>query len=58
MQNTLTNSKGVTFVIMKNHTCASIRKERLGSTSEARREESLTEGEEDKMVRLQHKKKS
>ena len=40
LQNTSTNSKGTTFVILKNHTSAPIRKERLSPTSKARREAS------------------
>ena len=38
LQNTSTGSKGTTFVILKNHTSAPIRKERLSPTSKARRE--------------------
>ena len=34
------DSKGTTFVILKNHASASIRKERLSPTSKARRETS------------------
>ena len=36
-QNTSTNSKGVAFVILKNHVSAPIKKERLNPTSKARR---------------------
>ena len=36
--NTTTDPKGTTFVILKNHTSAPIRKERLSPTSKARRE--------------------
>ena len=39
-QNTSTDSKGTAFVILKNHTSAPIRKERLSPTSKARREAS------------------
>ena len=35
LQNTSTNSKGTTFVVLKNHTSASIIKERLSPTSNA-----------------------
>ena len=38
--NTLTDSKGTTFVILINHTSAPIKKERLSPTSKARREAS------------------
>ena len=38
--NTSTDSKGTAFVILKNHTSAPIRKERLSPTSKARREAS------------------
>ena len=38
LRNTSTDSKGATFVILKNHTSAPVRKERLSSTSKARRE--------------------
>ena len=41
--NTSTESKGTTFVILKNHTSAPIRKERLSPTSKARREASRNE---------------
>ena len=40
LRNTLTDSKGVTFVILINHASAPTRKERLSPTSEARREAS------------------
>ena len=40
LRNTTTDSKGTTFVILKNHTSGPIRKERLSSTSKARREAS------------------
>ena len=40
LQNTSTDSKGTVFVILKNHTSAPIRKERLSPTSKARREAS------------------
>ena len=40
LQNTLTDSKGTAFVILKNHRSAPIRKERLSPTSKARREAS------------------
>ena len=42
-QNTLTDSKGTTFVILINHASAPIRKERLSPTSKARREASRNE---------------
>ena len=38
--NTSTDSKGTTFVILKNHACTPIRKERLSPTSKARKEAS------------------
>ena len=38
LQNTSTDSKGTTFVILINHPRVSIRKDRLSSTSKARRE--------------------
>ena len=41
--NTSTDSKGTTFVILKNHTSAPVRKERLSPTSKARREASRNE---------------
>ena len=37
LRNTLTDSKGTTFVILINHASARIRKERLSPTSKARR---------------------
>ena len=40
LRNTSMDSKGAAFVILKNHTSAPIRKERLSSTSKARREAS------------------
>ena len=40
LQNTSTNSKGTTFVILINHRSAPIRKKRLSPTSKARREAS------------------
>ena len=40
LQNTLTNSRGAAFVILKNYTSAPIRKERLSPTSKARMEAS------------------
>ena len=43
LRNTSTDSKGATFVILKNHTSAPIRKERLSPTSKARREASRNE---------------
>ena len=43
LQNTSTDSKGVTFVILINHASAPIRKERLSPTSKARREASRNE---------------
>ena len=43
LQNTSTNSKGTTFVIVINHTGAPIRKERLSPASKARREASQNE---------------
>ena len=43
MQNTSTDSRGTTFVILKKHTSAPIRKERLSPTSKARREASRNE---------------
>ena len=36
LRNTSTDSNGTTFVILINHTSASVRKERLSSTSKAR----------------------
>ena len=41
--NTLTDSKRTTFVILKNHASAPIRKQRLSPTSKARREASRNE---------------
>ena len=35
LQNTSTDSKGTTFMILKNHTSAPVRKERLSPTSKA-----------------------
>ena len=43
LQNTLTASKGTTFVILINHASAPIKKERLSPTSKARREASGNE---------------
>ena len=43
IQNISTDSKGATFVILKNHTSVPIRKERLSPTSKARREASRNE---------------
>ena len=43
LRNTSTNSKGVTFVILKNDASALIRKERLSPTSKARRKASRNE---------------
>ena len=40
LQNTSTDSKGTTFVILENHRSAPVRKERLGPTRKARREAS------------------
>ena len=40
LRNTLTDSKGTTFVNLKNHTSALVRKERLSPTSKARTEAS------------------
>ena len=40
MRNISTDSKGATFVIVKNHASAPVRKERLNPTSKARREAS------------------
>ena len=40
LRNTSTDSKGTTFVILKNHISAPIRKERLSPSSKARREAS------------------
>ena len=40
LRNTSTDSKRMTFVILKDHTSAPIRKERLSPTSKARREAS------------------
>ena len=38
LRNILTDSKGATFVILKNYASAPIRKERLSPTSKAKRE--------------------
>ena len=43
LQNISTDSKGTTFVILKNHESASVRKKRLSATSKARREASRNE---------------
>ena len=43
MQNTSTDSKRLTFVILKNHTSAPIRKERLSPMKKARMEASRNE---------------
>ena len=43
LRNTSTDSKGTTFVILKNHASAPIRKKRLGPTSKARREANRNE---------------
>ena len=43
LQNTSTDSKGTTFVILISHASAPIRKERLSPTSKARREASRNE---------------
>ena len=43
LRNTLTDSKGTTFVTSINHASAPIRKKRLSSTSKARREASRNE---------------
>ena len=43
LQNTLTDKKGATFVILKNHASAPIRRERLSPTSKTRREASRNE---------------
>ena len=43
LQNTSTDSKGTTFVILINHASTPIRKERLSPTSKARREASQNE---------------
>ena len=43
LRNISTDSKGATFVILINHASASIRKERLITTSKARREASRNE---------------
>ena len=43
LQNTSTDSKGTTFMILKNHTSAPIRKKRLSPTSKARTEASRNE---------------
>ena len=43
LRNTSTNSKGTTFVILKNHTSTPVRKERLSPTSKARKEASRNE---------------
>ena len=43
LRNTSTESKGTTFVILINHACAPIRKERLSPTNKARREASRNE---------------
>ena len=40
MQNTLTDSKRATFVILKNHTSTSMRKERFSPSSKAKKEAS------------------
>ena len=40
LRNTSTDSKGASFVILKDHTSAPIKKERLSPTSKARREAS------------------
>ena len=40
LRNTSTDSKGTTFVILKNHRSGPIRKKRLSPTSKARREAS------------------
>ena len=40
LRNTSTDSKGTNFVILKNHTSALVRKERLSTTSKARTEAS------------------
>ena len=40
LQNTSTDSKGTTFVILINHTSAPVRKKRLSPTSKARLEAS------------------
>ena len=40
LRNSSTDSKGTTFVILKNHTSAPVRKKRLSPTSKARREAS------------------
>ena len=40
LQNTLTDSQGVTFVILINHASALVKKRRLSQTSKARRETS------------------
>ena len=43
LRNTSMDSKGTTVVILKNHTSAPVRKERLSPTSKARREASRNE---------------
>ena len=43
LRNTSSDSKGTTFVILKNHASPPIRKERLSPTSKARREASRNE---------------
>ena len=43
LQNTSTDSKGMTFVILKNNANAPIRKERLSPTSKTRRQASQNE---------------
>ena len=43
LRNTSTDSKRATLVILKNHACAPVRKERLSPTSKARREASRNE---------------
>ena len=43
LRNTSTDSKGTTFVILKNYTSAPIKKERLNPTRKARREASRNE---------------
>ena len=43
LQNTSTDSKGTTFVILINHASVPVRKERLSPTSKARREASQNE---------------
>ena len=41
LRNTSTDSKGTTFVILKNYTSAPIRKKKLSTTSKAKRKTSL-----------------